>query len=501
MSIEVNGMLVLPNFDIVCIFTFNRNLRFYRSTLNEFQLILIIEHLPALVTCFAYNYTTNKHKQSMSVSKIAIGDLIGNVIIIDLLSTEKNDPFQSQIMNSGLTKEISTFKSYNFMDIARVVTPGRNRKVTAVTKREIKQGTPSISAIQFNKLHSYLVQTVDLIDSGKYFVSTSLSLQQSMVYCNIQYSNQNKLGVLYYVSSADGLNCECACAVGNTIVATGHMDKLVRLWDIVNDDNLNVTEQQTQLWSTSIMKCTELMGHNTAVHFIFYNNNNECLYSVSAKCVIKMWDIRRATCLLTFDKEAIAKYNEVIPSFFAHFNQIDQVLVMVIGKKLVTIKCGEDTDHEQTTTVGYENSHTTAVVKTMYNQLFHVLISISSTDSTIAVWNPSTGELINKWTMAHTKVVYGETLPVEITAANFDPSGGLLVTGAENGTVHMWDPNDGTCLNRLQIPSKSRISEIIWLPNKVRRGNTYYILRIPSYHKYIAGDFSFAFAFYLNRYW
>lgn len=471
MSIEVNSILALTNFDIVCVSTYNRSLRFYRTALSEFQLISTINNLPAVVTYLTYTSTFNKHIQ-MSESKIAIGDFIGDVIIINLLSTGKNDPFQSQMVNSDIAAEMSKMhevKSYDFNEIVKVAIHYHHQTETTMTKEKSKQELPSVSAIQFKKLHDTTVKTVDLVDSGKYFVSTSLSMKNSMAYCNIQYGNKNMSNIPRYISSADGLEFECACAVGSMIVATGHTDKLVRLWNIAND-NLNMTElEHLQPWTTSTMKSTELMGHDTTVHYVFYNKTNKYLYSVSVDCVIKMWDVRRATCLVSFHKEVIEKFDEYKPSFFAHFNQFDQVLVMVFDTKFVTVKCG-DTDNEQTSSaLGYENSHTTAVVKTMYNQLFHVLISVSSTDSTIAVWNPSTGELIIKWTMAHTKVVYGETLPVEITAANFDPSGGLLVTGAENGTVHMWDPNDGTCLNRLQIPSKSRISEIIWLPNKVKR--------------------------------
>lgn len=36
---------------------------------------------------------------------------------------------------------------------------------------------------------------------------------------------------------------------------------------------------------------------------------------------------------------------------------------------------------------------------------------------------------------AHTTVVHGETIVVEITAATFDPQQHMLLTGARNGTL------------------------------------------------------------------
>lgn len=143
-----------------------------------------------------------------------------------------------------------------------------------------------------------------------------------------------------------------------------------------------------------------------------------------------------------------------------------------MGPRFVTVKCGKNAaagglHAEGHAYYGDDDSHESACVRTLYNDLYGWLISVSAEDSVIAVWDPHKGELVSKRNMAHTEVVFCETLPVEITAANFDPSGGLLVTVAANGSVCMWDPNTLNCLNKLQTPSRGRIVEVIWLPNKV----------------------------------
>lgn len=42
---------------------------------------------------------------------------------------------------------------------------------------------------------------------------------------------------------------------------------------------------------------------------------------------------------------------------------------------------------------------------------------------------------------AHTRLVHGELIPVEITSACFDPGYQLLLTGARNGTLKVRSSN------------------------------------------------------------
>jgi len=238
------------------------------------------------------------------------------------------------------------------------------------------------------------------------------------------------------------------------------MDRSVRLWDITDPES-------------NSLDSTAFLGHSWGVKQVSYNEANGHLYSVSTDCVMKVWDLRKVTCLLTFSELATAVVtinNQYWPFAVMHFNWYDQNVIIVDKqyKSFVRVECTRLMMTNQEVFREHDDkSHDTAVVKTLYNALYQVLISVSATDSSISVWNLRTGTVIVKWSMAHTEEVYCRVLPVEITAANFDPSGGLLVTGAVNGSVHMWDPNNGVCLNQLRIPSRGRISEVFWLPNKV----------------------------------
>lgn len=192
--------------------------------------------------------------------------------------------------------------------------------------------------------------------------------------------------------------------------------------------------------------------------------------------MFKVWDVRYEVCLITYDGALCPVDRRRFGATVGHFNQPDQVFTMVTddGHTFRSVKCGKSAGSgglhaEGRAHFGDDDTHDSECVRTLYNDLYGYLVSVSATDSAIAVWNPRDGELVAKRTMAHTEMIFCETLPVEITAAGFDPSGGLLVTAAANGSVHMWDPNTAACLNKLQTPSRGRITEVIWLPNKVHK--------------------------------
>ena len=57
------------------------------------------------------------------------------------------------------------------------------------------------------------------------------------------------------------------------------------------------------------------------------------------------------------------------------------------------------------------------------------------------MWDVDTGSKIMQFSQAH-----GEA---EITAMSFDPSGRRLITGGRDGTIKIWNFNNGACLSVL----------------------------------------------------
>ena len=63
-------------------------------------------------------------------------------------------------------------------------------------------------------------------------------------------------------------------------------------------------------------------------------------------------------------------------------------------------------------------------------------------DSVVCVWSIEHGEKIIQFSNAH-----GDS---EITAMTFDQSKRRLITGARDGTVKIWNFNNGCCLRELE---------------------------------------------------
>lgn len=452
----VNGLVGLPEFSVICLSVLGGQLLFYDMSSGQFKLCLIV----VLWACTLTTHIAYVHKycerKKIGSSKIAIGDEQGGVSVLEFISSDKWNPFRDK---SGDVDETPT---YNFERLL----------VKTSTMKQSAKDRPPIRGYRYQGLHSKPVEQVVFYNNGRSFATVSTSNSKSMAQClmmpeqcEVRSSSSSSpsrqtptFPSIRYTSNLMGFSC--VCAIRDTHLATGSMDQTVRLWDVTGQ-------------VSGPVDCTALLGHSWGVKRVSYNTVNGHLYSVSTECVIKVWDLLRTTCLLTFTGLTVAaepNNSQHWPFALMHFNWFDQTIISVgrDATSFLTVECTRPTVTDQEVSRSHDDkSHETSVVRTLYNALYQVLISVSATDSSVSVWNLRTGDVIIKWSMAHTEEVYCEILPVEITAANFDPSGGLLVTGAVNGSIHMWDPNNGVCLNRLRIPSGGRISEVFWLPDKV----------------------------------
>ena len=118
---------------------------------------------------------------------------------------------------------------------------------------------------------------------------------------------------------------------------------------------------------------------------------------------------------------------------------------LIIGnKKLLSLShTNESYTHSERT------SHLYAITQVLYNPLFDVLISADE-HSTINIWNIVTGEKIMHILNAHVTQYdeYNEHA-IEITAMCFDEAKRRLITGAHDGSLALWNFNNGHNLYRI----------------------------------------------------
>ncbi|XP_011296739.1 WD repeat-containing protein on Y chromosome [Fopius arisanus] len=88
-------------------------------------------------------------------------------------------------------------------------------------------------------------------------------------------------------------------------------------------------------------------------------------------------------------------------------------------------------------------------------------------DSCIMYWDPWTGKRIHCITNAHSKKNVGSYQQIEITAATFDYSLQLLITGGRDGSLKIWSFNSGSCVKNMSMEDQRAITGIIWLKNRI----------------------------------
>lgn len=81
-------------------------------------------------------------------------------------------------------------------------------------------------------------------------------------------------------------------------------------------------------------------------------------------------------------------------------------------------------------------------------------------DSCIMVWDPWRGGRSRLVKQAHSLVRSGRDEAVEITAACFDPPQQLLLTGAANGTLKIWNFNTGICVRNMTIGDSKSVPSL-----------------------------------------
>lgn len=143
------------------------------------------------------------------------------------------------------------------------------------------------------------------------------------------------------------------------------------------------------------------------------------------------------------------------------YNDTQRELI-VASKKIATVKCQPTVDLDKTD--GF--THTTAVSVILFNELFNFLVTCS-VSSTIVVWDVWKGRKVNLITRAHTRVVHGEVQLLGITAGSFDPKHQFLLTASDEGTIKVWNFNEGICLRTVKMNDESRVSMVFWESERI----------------------------------
>jgi len=239
---------------------------------------------------------------------------------------------------------------------------------------------------------------------------------------------------------------------GNEWFATGAADRVIKIWDLASGK----------------LKLS-LTGHVSVVRGLAVSARQPYLFSCGEDRQVKCWDL---------------EYNKVIRHYHGHLSAVYDLSLHPTLDVLVT--CGRDSSARVWDMRTKVNIHTltghTNTVSSVLTQSTDPQIITASNDSTIRLWDLAAGKSlatltnhkksvrglvlhpklfmfasggpdnIKQWKCPEGKFIQnlsGHNAIVNCLAMNSD---GVLVSGADNGTMHFWDWKTGYNFQRFQAP-------------------------------------------------
>ncbi|XP_062516095.1 WD repeat-containing protein on Y chromosome-like isoform X2 [Corticium candelabrum] len=288
---------------------------------------------------------------------------------------------------------------------------------------ELLKGKRSVlcTAVLFEKVHSDWTKKVMYSRALDSFISCSCDSDAAIVLGHMHSTigrTQFKIpkGVNSFDYSEDW-NC----------IVTGGIDRIIRMW------SPHVVSKPTAV----------LKGHNVAITHIIICKKRAHIYSISKDKMVKVWDLRGQLCIQTMSRFQSLGPAPISGLFFNEHNR-----TIVIAASQIGVLDGNSCDHSD----GHITSHDKPIRVALYNENFSQVVS-GCAGAVVCVWDVETGEKVIQFSRLH-----GDA---EITAMAFDPTGRRLITSGQDGTVKLWNFNNGACLGQLDSPDKTEITSIV----------------------------------------
>ena len=189
-----------------------------------------------------------------------------------------------------------------------------------------------------------------------------------------------------------------------------------------------------------------LAGHSASVCDVIVNEADNQLISLSMDKVVKIWDIRSNKCMQT-----ITDKTDYWPE-----NRISAIAFNPQRKAIVTGATKLDSYQRKRR----HEAIARPVSAALYNQPFSQVVS-GDAGSVISVWNCVKGENVFSFNEAH-----GDA---KVSAMTFDTTGRRLLTGGTDGTLYMWNFNNGSRLNEYVGFGSAEISCCLYIEDGPNR--------------------------------
>lgn len=421
----VVDFVIMPDVEIICTASIERDLRFYDIAADGFQLRMVISAFRYAINRLDYWFDgMNEPTTSASAkkpSKLILGDFGGNIFLIEF-NTEHRGPFAFH-NDAG-----SSYTHFKWKDVLK----GKIGSMKIQEFRDLHDGT-------INQVN-YCRSMDSIFSAAEYDALRSVEFPPGLIITNLgiqrtQITFRMPRGVsCFAINDGEGKKFR---------VATGSSDCVLRLWHHSIPDKPTGT----------------LKAHQSGIVYIFVQDNGAKIYSLDRSRCVKIWDSRSEVLLQTYDTfQSLLSNNPVV----AYYHDPTRNFI-VANISLAYCTCYPLLDLN--TTDGYTHSKSVSVV--LYNELFNTVISCGL-DSCILIWNPSNGKMLRMIRGSHIRTNSDQILNVEITAASLDPSNHFLITGAEDGSLKVWSLINGSCIRKLNINTKCKIISVYWFTDRIK---------------------------------
>ncbi|XP_041468554.1 WD repeat-containing protein on Y chromosome-like isoform X2 [Lytechinus variegatus] len=387
----LTDMICMPNVNMIAISSTEREISFFDVNASKCDKCFQVAGLEHCALTMDYWFDP----RNMNKAVLVFGDAGGGVYCIVFQEALGSALFGSQNAKSVGSRRVP------FQELLKGLVKG-------------------IQVLKFSPLHEDWVRKVKYCCNLNSFVSCATTNDTSIFIGDL---DRKKSGSFFKIRK--GILCFDYDKDSNVIV-TGGMDRSVRTW------NPYVTTK-----ATSVMK-----GHTSAVVHVVVNTQHGQIISVGKDKGIKVWDMRDQTCLQNINPRNINLGPHAISSICFHA-KTGSLILGTNQLALLEHKWEVEGDEDEMT------SHNRPITHCLYNSLFNQVVS-GCHDSVVCVWDLATGTKTIQFSNAHKYMEKGVEKSAEITAMTFDPSGRRLVTGGRNGTVKIWNFNNGACLRELE---------------------------------------------------
>jgi hypothetical protein len=196
-------------------------------------------------------------------------------------------------------------------------------------------------------------------------------------------------------------------------LASGGVDRLVRVWDI----SAGVTHAKLE---------QSIENHADWVFAIAFSPDGKRLVTGSRDKTAKVWDLEAKESVLTFPDHQNSVYGVAI-------TKDGKTGISVSEDKNVRFWQATDQSKQLGKQIRAAGGHGKGVFKVVYHDAKLPLLATCSADASVRLWNAATGAALKTLT-GHTDWVYAVALSSD---------GTLVAGGSHNGEVRVWKSGDG----------------------------------------------------------